>query len=117
MVSIDSVERGLARYIDESFLPGVSKDSAKGFAMGMAASLLVKRGGVLLRTYAKHPVLQQMGLVTADGAVDMDAIREAALSNMPATGVAVDLPIGIGLRIKPEDVTAIYNAIMREASV
>ena len=117
MVSIESVERGLARYIDESFLPAFPKDSAKGFAMGMAASLLVKRGGNMLKAYAKNPVLQQMGIVTPDGAVDLDVIRDAAMSNVPASGVAVDLPMGLSLRIKQDDVNAIYNAIMREASL
>lgn len=117
MVSIESVERGLARYIDEAFLPAFQKDSAKGFAMGMAASLLVKRGGSLLKVYAKNTLLQQMGIVTQDGAVDLDVIRDAAMSNVPASGVAVDLPMGLSLRIKPDDVTAIYNAIMREASL
>ena len=117
MVSIECVERGLARYIDESFLPSFSKDSAKGFAMGMAATLIVKRGGNILRAYAANPVLQQMGIVTPDGDVDMDAIRDAAISNVPASGVAVDLPMGLSLRIKPDDVTAIYNAIMMEAKL
>lgn len=117
MVSIECVERGMARYIDESFLPGFAKDSGKGFAMGMAASLIVKRGGNVLRACAKNPVLQQMGIVTQDGSVDLDAIRDAAMSNVPASGVMVDLPMGLSLRVKPDDVTAIYNAIMMEAKV
>ena len=117
MVSIDSVERGLARYIDEVFLPSFSRDGVKGFAVGMAASLLVKRGGNVLREYAKNPLLQQMGLVTPDGAVDIDAIRDAAKSNMPTSGLAVDLPMGISLRVNAADVDHMYDMIRKEASV
>ena len=83
----------------------------------MAASLLVKRGGNLLRAYAQNPVLQQMGLVTADGAVDLDALRDAAKENIPAQGMAIDLPAGISLRITSTDVDDLYRAIREEARV
>ena len=117
MVSIESVERGMARYIDEVFLPSFPRDGVKGFAVGVAASLLVKRGGNLIRQYAKAPILQQMGLVSSDGSVDLEAVREAVLANLPAGGLSVDLPMGIVLRIKAEDVEAMYQAIQREGSL
>lgn len=117
MVSIECVERGLARYADEVILPNLPRDGAKGFAIGVAASLLVKRGGNVLREYAKADILRQMGLVSADGAVDLDAIRDAAKANMPPTGLAVNLPMGICLRIGASDVDAIYKAIRKEASL
>ena len=117
MISIECVQRGLARYIDGEVLPNLPRDGAKGFAIGVAASLLVKRGGNLLRQYAQLPWLQQMGLVTSDGAVDLDAIREAAMTNMPASGLAVDLPMGICLRIHAEDVQKIYECVKKEASL
>lgn len=117
MVSIESIERGLARYIDTELMPSIKTDGVKGFAIGTAAALLVKRGGGILREYAKQPLLQQMGLVTPDGAVDLDALREAAVSNIPATGLVVDLPMGITMRFKADDVDSIYKMIKEEASV
>lgn len=118
MVSIECVERGLARYMDEELLPGLQQgNSAKGFAIGVAATLLVKRGGNILREYAKADILRQMGLVSADGAVDLDAIREAVKSNLPPTGLPVDLPMGICLRISAADVDKLYDMIRQEARV
>ena len=117
MVSIDSVERGLARYIDKEILPAIKTDGVKGFAVGAAASLLVKRGGNLLRWYVQNPMLQQMGLVTADGAVDLDALRDAARDNIPVGGLLVELPMGISLRINTADVDSLYKAIREEASL
>ena len=117
MVSIESVEQGLIRYIDEVFLPSFPREGLKGFAVGVAASLLVKRGGNLLREYAKTPLLRHMGLVGADGSFDLEAVREAVQGNIPATGLAVDLPMGIMLRIKADDVEAMYQAIKREGSL
>lgn len=117
MVSIDNIERGLARYIDTDILPNLPRDGIKGVGIGIAASLLVKRGGNILREYAKNPLLQQLGLVTPDGAVDLEALREAALDNVPAQGVSVDLPLGITLRMNANDVESLYNAIRKEASI
>lgn len=117
MVSIESVERGLARYIDKEIMPAIKTDGIKGFAVGTAASLLVKRGGNLLRGYAQNPMLQQMGLVTTDGAVDLDALRDAAKSNIPVGGLLVELPMGISLRINTADVDSLYKAIREEASL
>jgi hypothetical protein len=117
MVSIESIERGLAKYIDTQIMPAIKTDGIKGFGIGVAASLLVKRGGNLLRTYAQNPMLQQMGLVTADGAVDLDALRDAAKENIPAQGMAIDLPAGISLRITSTDVDDMYRTIREEARV
>ena len=117
MVSIDCVERGLARYIDEAFLPAVTKDNLKGFAVGAAATLFIKRGGHVLRELIKNPLLQQMGVVSPDGSVDLDLLREIALANVPPTGMIANAPMGITIRISPADVTAIYESIKKEASL
>lgn len=117
MVSIESVERGVARYIDKEILPAIKTDGIKGFAIGTAASLLVKRGGNVLRGLASNTVLQQMGLVTADGAVDLDALRDAAKDNIPTGGLVVELPMGVAVRINAVDVDSLYNLIRQEASV
>lgn len=117
MVSIESIERGAARYIDAEILPAIKADGVKGFAVGTAASLLVKRGGNLLRAYASHPLLRQMGIVTADGAVDLDALREAVLENIPQGGLLVALPMGITMRINATDVEALYKTIREEARI
>lgn len=117
MVSIESIERGLARYIDREILPAIRTDGIKGFAVGAGASLLVKRGGNVLRAYAKNPLFQQMGIVTPDGAVDLDALRDAARDNIPVGGLVVELPMGITLRITTSDVDSIYRTIREESSV
>ena len=117
MVSIECVERGMARYVDEELLPSISCDGAKGFGLGVAATLLTKRGGNVLRQYARAPLLQQMGLTSPDGAVDLEAVYEAAKANIPATGVAIELPLGICIRIRAEDIDKLYEMIRKEASV
>lgn len=117
MVSIEVVERGVARYIDEAILPNIQSDGIKGFAMGMAATVLVKRGGNLLREYAKTPMLQQLGIVTAEGAVDLDLLRDAAKKNMPSNGLSIDAPMGIVIRINGDDIDQLCEMIRKEGCV
>lgn len=117
MYSIEVIERGAARFIDEAIMPNLQRDGIKGFAMGMAASVLVKRGGNLLRAYAKDPTLQQLGIITADGAVDLDLLREAAKKNMPASGLSIDAPMGIVIRINSNDIDQLCEMIRKESSV
>ena len=117
MVSIEAIERGLARYVDEELLPSMPRDGIKGFAVGAVATLLVKRGGNILREYAKHDLIRQLGIVSPDGSVDIEVLRDAAKSNIPSTGLAVDLPMGILIRVNAADVDTLYNMIRKEASL
>jgi hypothetical protein len=55
--------------------------------------------------------------VTPDGAVDLDALRDAARDNIPVGGLVVELPMGITLRITTSDVDSIYRTIREESSV
>lgn len=117
MVSIDSVERGMAAYLDNELLTKIDTSGIKGFGLGMAATLLIKRGGRLLREYAKMPILKQLGLVSQDGSVDLEALQEAAVSRIPQGGLPIDLPMGICLRVSEADVSALCEYIRREASL
>lgn len=111
MVTLEMVENGLGRYLDAEILPKLPADGIKGFGIGVAATLLVKRGGVLIRNLGQNKTVQAMGLIGADGAVDLDVLQEAAMANVPPTGVAFDLPIGIQLRLHKDDVKCICDYI------
>lgn len=111
MVSIQTVEQGIASYIDHELLPNLPRDGIKGFGIGVAATLLIKRGSGMLQQLSGNKIMQQMGIIAPDGAVDLDVLEDAAISNMPATGLPVALPLGITLRFKAEDIKKLCDYI------
>lgn len=111
MVTLDMVENGLGRYLDNEILPKLPRDGIKGFGLGVAATLMIKRGGALIRSLGQNKIIQAMGLIGTDGAVDLDAVQEAAAANIPPAGVAIDLPVGIQLRMHREDVQILCDYI------
>lgn len=117
MYSVEVIERGLAQYIQQAILPKMQGGSVKGFALNVAGTLLIKRGGNLLRQYAANPTLRQMGIIDPDGAVDLDVLREAVLDSMPKTGITIEAPLGIVLRLNAEDVEEMYQLIQKEGNL
>ena len=111
MVSIEMVENGLARYMETELIPKLPREGIKGFGVGFMATLLIRRAGSLIREYGKKPAMQAMGLISVDGAVDLDAVQEALAANVPPNGVAIDLLGGIQLRMHKADLDCICDYI------
>lgn len=117
MYSIEVIERGLAQYIQTAILPKMQGGTAKGFALNVMGTLLIKRGGNLLRQYAQNPTIQQMGIIDQSGAVDLEVLKESVLESLPKNGLAIEAPLGIVLRINAEDVNEMYKVIQKEGSL
>ena len=111
MVTIEAMEQGLAQYLDNEILQNLPRDGVKGFGIGVAATLMVKRGGGMLRALANNKIIQGMGIIAPDGAVDLDVLREACISNIPQTGLPVQLPMGLAIRISAADIDKICQYI------
>lgn len=111
MVAIDKVEAGIARYIDRELIPQLPCDGLKGFGIGVAASLLLQKLGVILRQYAGNPMLKTLEIVNDDGMVDIEVLHEAIRRNVQENGLAIDLPLVGGIKLYKADVDTIYRMI------
>lgn len=104
MVTIDQVEAGIIKYIDNEVAPKIPVNIPNGqlkkvvFLSG--AAYVVRKG---LRQYAGHPVLAQMGAVDQDGSVDVEGMLEAARSAIPETGFKATVPVLGDLTFYVED--------------
>jgi hypothetical protein len=110
-VTAAQAAQGLGLYMDRELLPSLPRDGWKGFGIGVAATLVCSRAQAMLEKYMQMPALQQMGLCTKDGGFDLDAVKAAALKSMPEEGLLVSTAIGIGIRIRKEDIEKLYRCI------
>ena len=111
VVSINQIEMGIAKYLDAELLPQLPKEGAKGFGVQVMATLATKRIGNLVRSYAELPLLKTMGIVDAQGGIDLPGLREAALQSMPDTGVSIDVPLAGKLTFYKADIDKLYKYI------
>ena len=108
MVSMQQVEHGLARFIDNELAPKIPVDGNNG---------PVKRVGFLVGvTYMLHkqlPVLlSTIGAVDQNGSVDIEGVVEVIRARIPDNGLRVQVPMVNELVFYPADIDQIKSYIM-----
>lgn len=115
MVTIDQVEAGAIKFIDNEIAPkipvNVPNGQLKKVVFLAGAAYTVRKN---LRQYAVHPMLAQIGAVDQEGGVDVDGILEAARSAVPETGFKATVPVLGDLTFYAEDLERLA-AYIKEA--
>ena len=112
MVSIDRIEKGVAKYLDAELVPKLPENSWKQFGVGVISGLVAKRGGAVLEAYKHHSALKAFGVVDDAGMFDMELLRDIAKERIPESGLAVDVPFVGTLKLYRADVDKLYGHIM-----
>lgn len=104
MVSINQIEAGTVKYIDNEIAPkipvNVPNGQLKKIAFLAGAAYAVRKG---IRQYAGHSILTQLGAVDEQGDIDLDGLLEAARGAVPETGFKATVPILGDLTFYAED--------------
>ena len=110
MATLEQIQRGAARYIDEEIVKKIpDKD---GVAVGFFGSLIVLSIGDLVSGLTENKIAKMMGVMREDGTVNAERLRDAAKMSIRAKGAyAMDIPGGIHLTFREEDVDALYRYI------
>ena len=119
MVSLNQIERGAARYVDNEILPKINKGGLAKVAIGTAAGVLVQRMGRLIETYTDNPMLAALGVVDAEHNVDLDLLMPEIKKNFPDEGVRITVPNPltgaelVAMTFKREDIDRLHQYIMQ----
>ena len=111
MVSVDKIERGVARFLDVEMLPTIPAEGFARVVAGTAAAVLVRRVGGMVRGYSDNSVVRGLGVMDAAGNVDIDILREALKANMPESGIRIEIPFGGAVTLRKADVDTLYRYI------
>lgn len=111
MVSMDMVQRGINRYMEQEIISRLPEGSLGRFAANAAKYVFVARSGNAMNSLAENPIAKAFGL-TADGQLDIDLAAEAARESIPENGLKVDVPVLGRMTFHRGDVDTLLRMIM-----
>lgn len=114
MVTITKIEQGVAAYLDSELMPKLPETGLEKILAGTAISLVIRRGGKILDSYRNNKTVQLLGIMDAEGNVDIDVLAEELKKNMPADGVKIDVPMIGAMTFHKSDIDKLYSYIKAE---
>lgn len=110
MVRYEQVKKGIANYADREIINKLPDGTLKKVLIGSAVAIAINKADDILNPYLNSDIASQMEIVK-DGQIDIDSIASAMKQQITAHGLKVDLPGGINLSFKPEDIDVICRDI------
>ena len=109
MVTIDQAMRGVAQYADNEIIPHLP--TGKGIGAGIALALIMDGGKAQLLKLRENPAVQMMGVMDADGNIDIDRLYNVARPRVDGQKLPVMVPIIGELRFDAGDLDKLYRYI------
>ena len=109
MVTIDQAMRGVAKYADDEIIPHLPM--GKGIGAGIALALIMDGGKSRIIALKDHPAVQMMGIMDAEGNIDLDRLYNAARTQVDGKKIPLTIPVIGELRFDVNDVDRLYKYI------
>ena len=91
MVTVDKLQRGLARYIDEKILPPM-----RGADRWIVTSAVTLALGKLPQFVQNGGALKALGVVGSDGTVDIESLIQSVRPAAKTTPITINIPFTNG---------------------
>lgn len=109
MVTIDQAMRGAAKFADNEIIPHLPM--GKGIGAGIALALIMDGGKAQLLKLRENPAVQMMGIMDAEGNIDLDRLYNAARTRVDGKKIPMTIPVIGELRFDVNDVDRLYKYI------
>lgn len=109
MVTIDQAMRGAAKFADNEIIPHLP--TGKGIGAGIALALIMDGGKAQLLKLRENPAVQMMGIMDAEGNIDLDRLYNAARTQVDGKKIPLTIPVIGELRFDVNDVDRLYKYI------
>lgn len=114
MASIERLEAGIAKWIDNEVAPKIPTDGPYGQLKKLAAvsgAIYVVRRR--LRDFVGGPAAEQMGILNGDGDLDVRGLAEIVKGHIPEKGLKVPVPMlqEMALTFRADDVDVLLKYI------
>lgn len=112
MVTVDRIQRGVSRYLDEQLMPHLSgKDR---WIMTGIATLALQKLPQIIQSYTSNTAVQMLGIIAPDGTIDVEAIINSIKPAARKTPADIPIPLtGGSITVTEQDLDMILRYIMQ----
>lgn len=126
MVSVNKIETGIVKYIDNEIMPHFPQTGWQRVAVGVCVGLLIKKYDNIVKYAMENPFMKTMGVFNDNGEVDIETLYELTKKNISEEGMSINIPVpSLGglfqknndaytLTFKKEDVDVLYKYIKED---
>lgn len=107
-MKLSDIEVVLGFYIKDEVLPHIPNTLAR-FAVATGSALAIGKGELLLQKYM--PLMNTLGIIDANGDVDIDALYKASKEGLEATGGKLQVS---GLIFNNDDIEKLYRMLKEQ---
>ena len=101
--------RGVAQYADNEIIP--HRPTGKAIGVGIALALIMDGGKSRILAMKDHPAVQMMGIMDAEGNINLDRLYNAARTRVDGKKIPLTIPVIGELRFDVNDVDRLYKYI------
>lgn len=110
MASIQKIQAGAARFVDQELVPAVS--AGEKILVAGAAALLLSKMENFVQQYAAHPIVAAMGVYDMQNHdVDVDALYQAFAPQFGNEKLPIKVPVIGTIKIGKAEVDKLYQYI------
>lgn len=112
MVSIDKIQRGVARYLDAEILP--KAEGKDKWIISAAGTLYLAKLPALVQSLKAKEAINILGIISGDAmSVDLDALFNSIKPAARQAPAVVKIPFGGSLAFTESDLDTLRNYIMQ----
>lgn len=108
MASINQVQQGAARFVDNELVPAFA--GVEKIVVGGAAALFIANMENIVKQYSTHPAVAILG-VYKDGDINVDALYQAFAPRFGEEKVPVKIPMIGSVKIGKTEIDKLYQYI------
>lgn len=117
MVSVQQIGQGFAAFLDHEVLPMLPANSLQKTVLGTAMALAIRKSEDIYMKLIETPFVKMLDVVDDQKFLDLDAVRNALMINVPDSGLNIDVPLIGVLTFHKADVDKLYNYICGQAQI
>lgn len=111
MATLNDLQSGIVRYVDNELMPKLPQSGLEKIVVGTALGLILKRNFSKIESFKDHPIVKLTGIVDDEGNIDLDTLATEVKNNMPQTGISVEAPMIGKMTFKSEDIDKLKQYI------